>query len=110
MNRMPDRTRLLSFTLVALGFIALRLSLALVGMHTDATPASGDYLGQIGRVVTPIAGGRGEVMVRMGGTPRKLTASSEHDIDRGVEVVVVEVLSPNAVTVMPTTELFQQES
>ena len=37
------------------------------------------------------------------------TASSDVDLDRGVEVVVVEVLSPNAVTVMPTTELYEQQ-
>ncbi|QGG96857.1 NfeD family protein [Actinomarinicola tropica] len=94
---------------LVLGYLALRLSLAFVDMPTDATPTSGDYLGQIGKVVTPIAAGRGEVMIRMGGTPHKLTARSDSDLARGVEVVVVEVLSPNAVAVVATTDLFEQE-
>ena len=94
---------------LVLGYVALRLSLALVDMPTDATPTSRDYLGQIGRVVTPISAGRGEVLVRMGGSPRKLTATADTDLGTGDEVVVVEVLSPNAVRVVSTAEMFEQE-
>jgi hypothetical protein len=92
-----------------LGWVALRLSLAFLGMHTDATPGSGDFLGQFGRVVTPILGGGGEVLIRMGGSPVKLVARADHDIERGTEIVVVEVLSPTSVRVMTTNELLQQE-
>jgi len=92
-----------------LGYVALKLSLALLDMHTDATPTSDDFRGQLGRVVTPISGGTGEVMVRLGGSPRKLTARCDSDVERGAEVAVIEVLSPNAVRVIPTSEMFDQE-
>lgn len=92
-----------------LGWIALRLSLALIGMHTDATPTSGDYLGQFGRVITPITAAGGEILIHTGGSPVKLVARSEGDIARGAEVVVVEVLSSTSVRVMTTTELLDQE-
>ena len=94
---------------LALGWVALRLSIALLGMHTDATPASGDYLGQFGRVVTPITRGGGEILIRMGGSPVKLIARADTDIDRGTEIVVVEVLSPTSVRVMTANELLDQE-
>jgi membrane protein implicated in regulation of membrane protease activity len=94
---------------LALGWVALRLSFVFIEMHTDATPTSGDYLGQLGRVVTPISGGGGEILIRMGGSPIKLVARADADIERGAEIVVVEVLSSNAVRVMTTNELLEQE-
>ncbi len=94
---------------VVLGWVALKLSVALYGMHTDATPASGDYMGQLGRVVTPIGAGGGEILIRVGGSPVKLSARADHDIARGTEIVVVEVLSPTSVRVMTTNELLDQE-
>jgi membrane protein implicated in regulation of membrane protease activity len=94
---------------LVLGWVALRLSLAFLGMHTDATPASGDYLGQLGRVVTPISRGGGEILIRVGGSPVKLIARADTEIDRGTEIVVVEVLSPTSVRVMTTNELLDQE-
>jgi membrane protein implicated in regulation of membrane protease activity len=95
---------------LGLGWIALRMSIAVIGMQTDATPTSGDFQGQLGRVITPISRGGGEVMIRMGGSPVKLSARSDTDIDRGAEIVVIEVLSASAVRVMQTNQLFEQEN
>ncbi len=92
-----------------LGWIALRLSLAFVGMHTDATPTSGDFLGQFGRVVTPITDAGGEILIRSGGSPIKLVARADQPVERGVEVVVIEVLSATSVRVITTSELLDQE-
>ena len=92
-----------------LGWAGLRLTLAFTGMHTDATPGSRDYVGQLGSVVTPIAGGRGEIMLRLGGSQRKLTAQCDTDLERGAQVVVIEAISPSAVRVLSTAELFEQE-
>lgn len=94
---------------VALGAVALRLTRAFLDMPTDATPANRDFMGQIGRVVTPIAGGRGEVMLRLGGSPQKLAALAEPElaIARGDEVVVIEVVSATTVRVIPATEILE---
>lgn len=92
-----------------LGWLALRLTSSLTNMATDATPGNRDYLGLIGRVVTPIIGGRGEVMIRIGGSQRKLTARSESEIGLGDEIVVVEVISASSVGVLPANELFKGE-
>lgn len=91
---------------LVLGWIALRLSLSLIEMPTDATPTSSDYIGQLGRVVTPVSAiSSGEIMIRVGGSPVKLIARSDADLNLGSQVIVVEVLSPNAVRVMPADEL-----
>lgn len=91
------------------GALAVRLTRAFIDMPTDATPASGDFMGQIGRVVTPIAGGRGEVMMRLGGSPQKLAALADPGVEiaRGDEVVVIEVLSASSVRVIPATEILE---
>ncbi len=68
--------------------------------HTDATPRAIDLVGTTGKVVTPLAGGRGEVLVRLGGQPRKLTALAEHDVALGATVVVIERISESSVRVM----------
>lgn len=94
---------------LVLGWIALRMSISLIDMHTDATPTSNDYLGQLGRVVTPVSNmSGGEIMIRVGGSPVKLTARSDDDLALGSQVIVVEVLSANAVRVMPADELLDQ--
>lgn len=92
---------------VALGYAALRLSLAFIDMPTDATLTSGDFKGQIARVVTPIEGGRGEVLLRIAGAPQKLTARSDDDLAIGDQVVVIEVLSASSVRVVPLTEILE---
>ena len=93
---------------VALGWVAGRLTQSFVNMPTDAAPTSRDYMGKIGRVVTPIGGGRGEVLLRIGGSPRKLSATAETDIALGTEVVVIEVLSSSAVRVIPVSEILEE--
>lgn len=95
---------------IALGWVAARLTRAFVDMPTDAAPTSRDYMGQIGRIVTPIGAGRGEVMLRIGGSPRKLTAAAEGEIPLGTEVVVIEVLSSSAVRVIPVSEILEEPS
>lgn len=95
---------------VGLGYVAFRLSKAFMDMPTDATLSSGDYQGRIARVVTPIAGGRGEVLLRVGGSTQKLMATSEVDIDRGSDAVIIEVLSSSAVRVVPMTEILEDPS
>lgn len=95
---------------VVLGFAAFRLSRVFMDMPTDATLTSRDFMGQIGRVVTPIAGGRGEIMVRVGGSPQKLTAHAEDDLAHGAEVVVIEVLSTSSVRVVPISEILEDSS
>ncbi len=94
---------------IALGAIAVKLTRAFLDMPTDATPASGDFMGQIGRVITPIAGGRGEVMLRLGGSPQKLAALTDSgtEIARGDEVVVIEVVSASTVRVIPASEILE---
>lgn len=93
---------------VVFGAIALRLSVALIDMPTDATPTAGSFQGQIGKVVTPIASGRGEILLPVGGSKQKLSAHSDGDIPRGEDVVVVEVLSSTSVRVMPISELLEE--
>lgn len=95
---------------LVVGALAVRLTRAFLDMPTDATPASSDFMGQIGRVVTPIAGGRGEVMLRLGGSPQKLAALAEPgvEIGRGDEVVVIEVVSASAVRVIPATDILEK--
>ena len=68
--------------------------------HTDATPRALDLVGSTGKVVTPVVGGRGEVLVRLGGQPRKLTALADHDVALGQQVVVIERISESSVRVM----------
>lgn len=93
---------------LVLAWIALRLSLSLIDMPTDATPTSHDYLGQLGRVVTPVSvASSGEIMIRVGGSPIKLIARADADLALGSEVIVIEVLSPNAVRVMPADQLLE---
>jgi membrane protein implicated in regulation of membrane protease activity len=57
-------------------------------------------VGSTGRVVTPLVGGRGEVLVRLGGQPRKLSALADHDVELGATVVVIERISESSVRVM----------
>ncbi len=100
---------------------AVRAGRAALDMATDATPTSKDLVGSTGRVVTPIVRGSiGEIVVRLGGQPVKLTASllvedpgaSDTDsgdprpIATGTEVVVVSVVSPTRVVVQEATRFW----
>jgi len=85
---------------VLLGWIAWRITRSLLHMATDATPTSGALLGTQGKVVTPLREhGLGEVLVRFGGQPVKLSARADQELAVGEPVVVVEVVSPTSVLV-----------
>jgi membrane protein implicated in regulation of membrane protease activity len=73
---------------------------------TDATPRSTDLVGTPGKIVTPVAGGRGEVLVRLAGQPRKLTALSEGEHALGDQVVVIEAVSDSSVRVVSQDEFW----
>jgi membrane protein implicated in regulation of membrane protease activity len=85
---------------VVLGWFALRISRAAAGMTTDDTPRSADMVGLEGHVVTPVAAGSsGEIVIRVSGSPVKLTARAGYDLPTGTDVVVVEVLTSTSVRV-----------
>lgn len=69
---------------------------------TDATPTSDDLVGLHGTVVTAIAEGAfGEVTLRLGGVPTKLTARAGEPLPTGTPVEVVAALSSTSVQVRP---------
>lgn len=85
---------------VALGWFAYRLSRALMHAPTDGTPTAAALVGQEAKVVTPVrAGGTGEVLVRLGGQPVKLSATADVDLPRGTQSVVVAVESATRVRI-----------
>jgi hypothetical protein len=82
------------------GWLAYRLSRALMSDRSGAAPRDDDLIGAPGSVVTAIpAGGYGEVLVHRAGQPVKLAARSGGPVARGTEVWVDEALSPTAVSV-----------
>ncbi|WFE25652.1 NfeD family protein [Solwaraspora sp. WMMD791] len=88
---------------VPVGWLTARLSRAARNMPTDATPHRADLVGTIGVVITPIhPGGYGEIRVRLGGQPVKLSARAERSIPLGAEVFVVEAVSDTSVVVEQT--------
>lgn len=93
----------------ALGWFAYRLSRALLHSPTDGTPTAAALVGQPAKVVTPVrAGGIGEVLVRLGGQPVKLSATASSDLPRGAETVVVAVESATRVRVESAAEFWNQ--
>jgi len=87
---------------VGLGYGTYRLTKALAETPTDATPTQRDLIGRPGHVITAISAGRlGEVLVSIGGQSVKLAATAEPDTDiqRGTQIVVIEVTSPTRVVV-----------
>ncbi|MEZ5230016.1 MAG: hypothetical protein R2710_26135 [Acidimicrobiales bacterium] len=89
---------------------AVRASRAAIGMATDATPTSNDLLGATGRVITEIpTGSTGQVLVRLGGQPVKLTAltgPSGPTLSTGTDIVVVSVESSTKVTVQAAADFW----
>lgn len=86
----------------ATGWLAYRLSRALLNDRSGAAPRGDDLIGAAGSVVTSIpAGGYGEVLVYRAGQPVKLAAKSPMPVSRGAEVWVEEALSQTAVSVRP---------
>ncbi|MBC9724394.1 hypothetical protein [Streptomyces sp. TRM68367] len=85
---------------VVTGWLAYRLSRALMSDRSGAAPRDDDLIGAPGSVVTAIpAGGYGEVLVHLAGQPVKLAARSTGPVARGSEVWVDEALSSTAVSV-----------
>ena len=79
---------------------------SLTRVRTDATPTARDLVGVEGQVVTAIAeSGYGEVVVRLAGSPTKLSAQADVPVGRGTRVWVSEVVSPTAVRVRPVDAL-----
>jgi len=85
---------------VAAGWLAYRLSRALMSDRSGAAPRDDDLIGASGSVVTAIpADGYGEVLVHLAGQPVKFAAKSANPVARGAEVWVAEMLSQTAVSV-----------
>jgi NfeD-like C-terminal, partner-binding len=92
---------------VGLGWFTVRLSKALYHSPTDATPNTASLVGQPARVVTPVrAGGTGEVLVRLGGQPVKLSATSTDELPVGADSVVIAVQSSTRVVVEAATRFW----
>ncbi|MDG4763069.1 NfeD family protein [Solwaraspora sp. WMMD406] len=88
---------------VPAGWLTMRLSRAARDMPTDATPTRTDLIGSLGVVITPIhPGGYGEIRVRVGGQPVKLSARANQPIPLGAQVFVVEAPSDTSVVVEQT--------
>ncbi|WP_432161285.1 hypothetical protein [Streptomyces sp. NRRL F-5630] len=85
---------------LAAGWLTWRLTRALMGGTTAATPRGTDLVGTSGAVVTAIpTDGFGEVLLSLGGQPVKYAARSTVAVPRGAEVWVEETLSSTAVRV-----------
>ncbi|WFE22836.1 NfeD family protein [Solwaraspora sp. WMMD937] len=85
------------------GWLTMRLSRAARNMPTDGTPTRDHLVGTLGVVITPIhPGGYGEIRVRLGGQPVKLSARADLPIPLGAQVFVVEAVSDTSVVVEQT--------
>jgi membrane protein implicated in regulation of membrane protease activity len=94
-----------------LGWFAYKLSKALLNSPTDATPTTASLVGQHARVVTPVrAGGTGEVLVRLGGQPVKLSATAADDLPVGTNSVVIAVESSTRVVVEAADRFWATDS
>ncbi|MBD0839599.1 MULTISPECIES: hypothetical protein [unclassified Streptomyces] len=86
----------------ATGWLAYRVSRALMSDRSGAAPRGDDLIGAAGSVVTAIpADGYGEILVHLGGQPVKLAAKCPVAVARGAEVWVAETLSQTSVLVRP---------
>jgi hypothetical protein len=86
---------------LVVGGVAGAVTRSIIRMPTDATPTTGALEGLDGVVVTLIPeNGVGEVMVRIGGQPVKLTARTNSAIiNTGTPIRVTQALSPTSVVV-----------
>ncbi|GAA1636016.1 hypothetical protein GCM10009679_46510 [Saccharothrix algeriensis] len=92
-------------TAIPLGLLSGLLVDRMSNMRTDATPTRADLVGTRGVVVTPIpAGGFGEVRVRIGGQPVKLSARAERPVPLGTKVAVITAVSDTSVIVQEVPE------
>lgn len=89
-----------SVVVAALLVIGLALSRALQALPADAEPATDALVGALGTVVIRIPdSGVGEVAITQPGQRLRVQAKAEAPIDEGATVVVIDVPSPDAVTV-----------
>ncbi|MBB5872109.1 membrane protein implicated in regulation of membrane protease activity [Allocatelliglobosispora scoriae] len=87
-----------------IAWLAWLASSRLRNMPTDATPNRDHLAGTTGVVVTPVpAEGFGEVLVRIGGQPVKLSARSARPLPFGAKVLVLDALSDTSVIVEEST-------
>ena len=105
-------TTLLAAILVGLlaavptAWLAGRLVDAAMNMSTDATLTSGDLIGAMGVVITPVpVGGYGEVRLAVAGQYIKFNARSDEPLALGIQVFVISVPSPTSVLVEPIPSL-----
>lgn len=88
---------------VPTGWLAGRLVNAAMNMPTDATLTSGDLIGAVGVVITPVpVGGYGEVRLAVAGQQIKFNARADRPLPLGTRVFVIEVPTPTSVLVQPT--------
>jgi hypothetical protein len=88
---------------VPTGWLAGRLVNAAMNMSTDATLTSGDLVGALGVVITPVPdGGYGEVRLAIAGQQIKFNARADRPLALGTRVFVIEVPTPTSVLVEPT--------
>jgi membrane protein implicated in regulation of membrane protease activity len=111
---LPGRgaTTLLAAVLVGLlaavptAWLAGRLVNAAMNMSTDATLSSGDLIGAMGVVITPVpVGGYGEVRLAVAGQYIKFNARSDEPLALGTQIFVISVPSPTSVLVEPIASL-----
>lgn len=86
------------------GWLAGRLVNAAINMPTDGTLTSGDLIGAVGLVITPVPeGGYGEVRLAIAGQQMKFNARADQPLALGTRVFVIGVPSPTSVLVEPTS-------
>ena len=96
---------------IGLGWFAYRLSKALMHSPTDDTPRTASLVGREGRVVTAVSAGRvGEVIVRLGGQPVKLSALANESLAVGTDVVVIAVESDTRVVVESASRFWAEDA
>ncbi len=95
---------------IGMGWFAYKLSKALMHSPTDETPRTASLIGREGRIVTAVSAGRvGEVIVRLGGQPVKLSAAASEVLAVGTEVVVIAVESDTRVVVEAATKFWARD-
>lgn len=93
---------------IGMGWFTTRLAKALMDQPTDATPTARSLVGTEGKVVTAISDGRaGEVMLRLGGQPYKISATADDTLSVGTDVVVVDVASATRVVVQSAARFWE---
>jgi membrane protein implicated in regulation of membrane protease activity len=95
---------------LVIGYLAWRVTKALMHMPTDEPVRTADLLGKSGRVVTPIpANGLGEILVRHAGQPLKLSGRAPQALPAGTAVIITQIISTSSVEVAAEDDLFGTE-